>query len=326
MRRREFIVGLAGAAAWPGVARAQQTTIPLVGYLASEQLTDARREILTAFKRGLADAGYIEGRNVIIEYYSADGQNDRLPALARELVRRQVSLIEVAGTPAALAAKAATTTIPIVFNLGSDPVQVGLVASMNQPGGNITGITNIGVELTAKRLEVLHQVVPTTKSIGILTNRTNPIASALIVETQTAARALGINSLVVDASSQEEITAAFAKFADVRVGALLVSADTLFIAQVNQLVALAAYTKIPASYEFRLFPAAGGLMSLGPNLLVTERQSGVYAGRILKGEKPADLPVQQATKFELIINMKTAKSLGLTIPETVLAIANEIIE
>jgi putative ABC transport system substrate-binding protein len=325
MKRRTFIAGLGSTVAWPLVARGQQAAIPVVAYLAAEGLTDARREIFSAFKSGLADTGYIEGRNVVVEYHSADGQNDRLNALARELVQRQVSLIEAAGTRAALAARAATVKIPIVFNLGSDPVQVGLVASIRHPGGNITGVTNIGAELTVKRLEMLHQVVPTAKAIGILANPANP-SNTPITDVQNGARELGIALVMVNASSPEEITAGFARLADERIGALLVNADTFYMAQVNQLVALAAYTKIPASYEFRLFPKAGGLMSLGANLLATERQSGVYAGRVLKGETPADLPVQQPAKLEMVLNLKTAKNLGITFPITLLGRADEVIE
>jgi len=326
MRRREFIAGLGGAAAWPLAARAQELQVPVIGYLAAEPFTDTQRDSVAAFKRGLADSGYIDGRNVAIELHSADSQNDRLPMLARELVRRQVSLIKVDGTPAALAAKAATTTIPIVFNLGSDPVQFGLVASISRPGGNITGITSIGGELIAKRLEMLHQMVPAAKSIAILANPSNPISNALIAEAQTAARTLGIDLSVVNARSQDEITSAFAILTDQRVGALLVNLDTLYISQMNQLVALAAYTRIPASYAFRFFSVAGGLMSFGPNVPDTERQSGVYAGRILKGEKPANLPVQQPARFEMVINLKTARALGLTVPASILARVDEVIE
>ena len=326
MRRREFIAGLGGAAAWPVAARAQQARMPVIGYLVPEPFTDTWRDTIAAFKRGLADTGNIDGRNVTIELHSANSQNDRLPILARELVGHQVSLIKVEGTPAALAAKAATTTIPIVFNLGADPVQLGLVASMSRPGGNITGITSIGGELTAKRLEMLHQAVPPAKTIAMLANPSNPMTDVLIAEAQTAARALGIDLLVVNARSQDEITSALTILTNQRIGALLVNVDTLYIAQKNQLVALAAYTKIPASYPFRFFPAAGGLMSFGPSVADITRQSGVYAGRILNGEHPANLPVQQPTKFEMVVNLKTAKALGLAVPQSILLRADEVIE
>jgi len=326
MRRREFIAGLSGTAAWPLAARAQQV-MPVIGYLTPEPNTGTGRDAVAAFKRGLAEAGYVDGRNVAIEVHSAESQNDRLPTLARELVRRQVSLIKVDGTPAALAAKAATATIPIVFNTAGDPVQLGLVASLNRPGGNITGITSVGGALIAKRLEMLHQVVPAAKSIAMLANPSNPLNQRpQAAEAQTAARALGIDLSVVNAGSQDEITSAFAILAERRVGALLVTAETLYISQMNQLVALAAYTRIPTSYAFRFFTVAGGLMSFGPDFLDATRQSGVYAGRMLKGEKPADLPVQQPAKFEMVINLKTAKALGIDVPTGILARADEVIE
>jgi putative ABC transport system substrate-binding protein len=326
MRRREFIAGLGGAAEWPMVARAQQPKVPVVGYLISEPFTDTWRDIIAAFKRGLADAGYIDGRNLTIELHSADSRNDRLPTLARELVRRQVSLIKADGVPAALAAKAETATIPIVFNSGGDPVQLGLVASMNRPGGNITGITSIGGELVAKRLELLHQTVPAAKSIAMLANPSNPMSNGLIAEAKTAAHALGIDLSVFNARSQDEITSAFTIIINQRVGAILVSADTFYISQMNELVALAARHRIPTSYNGREFVQAGGLLSYSANFGDAYRLAGNYAGRILKGERPGDLPVQQATKVLLSLNLKTAKALGLTIPETLLATADEVIQ
>jgi putative tryptophan/tyrosine transport system substrate-binding protein len=326
MRRREFVAGLGSAAAWPVVARAQQQTVPVVGYLIPEPFTDTWRDTIAAFKRGLADAGYIDGRNVTIELHSADSQNDRLPTLARELVRRQVSLIKADGVPAAIAAKTATATIPIVFNSGGDPVQLGLVASMNRPGGNITGITSLGGGLIAKRLEMLHQTLPAAKSIAMLANPSNPMTNGLIAEAQTAVRALGIDLSVVNARSQEEITSAFTILINQRVSALLVSADTFYISQMNQLVALAARHRIPTSYNGREFVQAGGLMSYSANFGDSYRLAGNYAGRILKGERPGDLPVQQSTKVLLSLNLKTAKALGLTIPETLLATADEVIQ
>jgi putative tryptophan/tyrosine transport system substrate-binding protein len=284
------------------------------------------RPILAAFNRGLAAAAYVDGRNVEFEYRWAESQIDRLPALAAELVHRQVDLIVTVGTPATLAAKAATRTIPVLFFLGGDPVQIGLVASMARPGGNVTGISNLASGLTAKRLELLRQIVPDATSIAMLANSANPVTESLVTEGEAAARALAINLLVVNANSEDEITTAFESLGKRRAGALLVNADSLYITRASQLVALAAHYGIPASYEFRLFPAAGGLLSYGTNLLEAHRQLGIYAARILKGEKPADLPVQFPTKFELVINLKTAKALGLTIPETLLATADEVIQ
>jgi putative tryptophan/tyrosine transport system substrate-binding protein len=326
MKRRAFVAGLGSAAAWPLAGRAQQPALPVIGYLVPEPFTDTWRDTIAAFKRGLADTGYVDGRNVTIELHSANSQNDRLPILARELVRQQVSLIKTEGTPAALAAKAATTTIPIVFNVAANPVQLGLVASISRPGGNITGITSIGGELIAKRLEMLHQAVPSAKTIAMLANPSNPMTDDLIAEAQTAARALGIDLVVANASSQDEITSAFTILTNQRIGALLVNVDTLYIAQMNQLVTLAAYTNIPTSYPFRFFPAAGGLMSFGPSVSDITRKGGVYAGRILNGEHPANLPVQQPTKFEMVINLKTAKTLGLAVPQSILLRADEVIE
>jgi putative tryptophan/tyrosine transport system substrate-binding protein len=327
MRRRDFIVALGGAAGWPVVARAQQAALPVVGYLNSASL-DAFRELVAGFHRGLDDTGYVEGRNLAIEYRWAQNQNDRLPEFAADLVRRQVAVIVAHGsTPAALAAKAATTTIPIVFLNASDPVEIGLVASLARPGGNITGILNLGGGLIAKRLELLHELVPTATSIAVLVNPTNPrIAEATLTEGRTAARTLGVDLLVLNAGSRNEIEAAFASLVERRAGALLVAADSLFNTQTDQVVALAARYAVPTSYEIRPYVAAGGLMSYGPDTVDSSRQLGVYTGRILKGEKPADLPVQQPTKFEMVINLKTAKALGIDVPTSILLRANAVIE
>jgi putative tryptophan/tyrosine transport system substrate-binding protein len=326
MRRREFIAGLGSAAVWPMAAGAQQRTMPVIGYLASESLNDQYRAILAAFNRGLADAGYVDGRNVAFEYRWAESDIDRLPALALELVQRRVDLIVTVGTPATFAAKAATTTIPILFFQGADPVKIGLVASLARPGGNVTGIANLASGLTAKRIQLLHQLVPTATSIAMLANVANVVTPALVAEGQVAARALGINLLIINARSQDEIGAAFTAIVEQRAGALLINADSLFITQVGQLVALTAQNGIPASHEFRLFPAAGGLMSYGTDLLDAHRQLGLYASRILKGDKPADLPVQQPVKFEMVLNLKTAKALGLIISDLLLTTADEVIQ
>jgi putative tryptophan/tyrosine transport system substrate-binding protein len=326
MRRREFIAGLGGTAAWAMVARAQQPAAPVIGFLYSESLDDVTRDIVAAFQQGLADVGYIDGRNVVFEYRLANSHNDQLPALALELVRRPVDLIYAIGTPAALAAKAVTTTIPIVFFNASDPVRIGLVASLSRPGRNITGISNLGTGLTAKRLQMLHEVVPATMSMAMLVNPANPVTNSAVNEAQNAAQAIGVNLLVVNARSQDEIAAAFSGLFEQRVSALLVSAESLFITQIDKIIALAARYRIPASYEFRVFTIAGGLMSYGTDLRDAHRQAGVYAGRILKGEKPVDLPVAQAAKFQLVLNLKTAKALGIDLPTSILLRADEVIE
>jgi len=322
MKRREFIAGLGGAASWSFGASAQRALLK-IGYLYSET-QDSARELVGAFQQGLRDMGYVDGRNVTFEYRWGDSHNDRLPALALELVRREVAMIITIGTPATLAAKGATATVPILFFNGADPVRTGLVASLARPGGNVTGITNLAGGLTAKRLELLHALVPATTSIALLRNPDNNQGS--VTEAQTAARTLGIHLLVVNARSGDEIAAAFQSPVVQQAGALLVAADPFYLTQIDQLVALAARHRIPASYEFRLFAAAGGLMSYGTDLLNAHRQIGFYAGRILKGEKPADLPVQQVTKVELVINMKTAKALGIAFPLTLLGRADEVIE
>jgi len=326
--RRKFIAGVGGTAfAWPLAARAQQPAMPVIGFLHLTSL-ETNRENLAAFYRGLDDTGYIEGRNVAIEYRWAQGQNDRLPTLVAELVRDQVSVVVILeSTTGALAAKAATQTIPIVFMQGADPVQIGLVSSLNQPDGNLTGIDLFLIEVAAKRLEMLHELVPAAASIAYLGNPTNPIfAETETRAVQVAARNLGVRLLAVNASRSSEIEPAFADLVQQRADALLVSGDGFLGSHYDQLVALAARYAVPAIYGWREVAAAGGLMSYGTDFLAAWRQAGVYTGRILKGERPADLPVQRVTKIELIVNLKTAKALGLTFPLSLLGRADEVIE
>jgi putative ABC transport system substrate-binding protein len=325
VKRREFFAGLAGAAAWPLVARAQQPpAMPVIGFLNSAS-PGGYATNLAGFRQGLKEAGYVEGQNVAIEYRWADGQYDRLPAMAAELVRRQVAVI-VANSPGNLAAKVATTTIPIVFTTASDPVQIGLVASLARPGGNVTGAIQFGVEVTPKQLELARELVPTATVIAVLVNPTNPNAEPVLRELKAAARILGVQLHVLHASAEREFDTVFASLGQPRAGALVIGPDPLFIAQSEQLAASALRHAVPAISSIRDFVAAGGLMSYGGSNPDMYRIAGVYAGRILKGDKPADLPVQQTTKVELVINMKTAKALGLTIPETLLATADEVIQ
>jgi len=326
MRRREFIAGL-GAAAWPFAARAQQPAIPVIGYL-SDGSRETRRDYLAPFLRGLAEIGYVEGRDVTIEYRWAEDRNDRLPDLAADLVRRQVAVIATPnGTAAALAAKAATQSIPVVFLVGADPVQVGLVGSLNRPGGNLTGVASLSGELGAKRLELLHEAVPAATLIAYLTNPTNPFyANAEARSVQAAAGPLGVRLLTLNASEPGEIESSYRSLIQRQAGALLVSSDLFFSSALDQILALAARHRVPTMFTRREMVAAGGLMSYGLDLAEIVRQVGVYTGRILKGEKPADLPVHQSVKVVLVINLKAAKSLGLTIPLTVLAVADEVIE
>jgi putative ABC transport system substrate-binding protein len=328
VRRREFITLLgSAAAAWPLAARAQQQAMPVIGILNTDApVTDTSS--MRAFHQGLSQSGFVEGRNVAIEYRWAESQVDRLPALAADLVRRQVTVIVTPGnTAAALAAKAATATIPIVFALGLDPVAAGLVASLNRPGGNVTGVTSLNLELGPKLLEVLHELVPRATIMALLVNPTNQNVESQLSNMQAAARTLGLPPLhVLQASTERDFDRAFAALVQLRAGGLVISSSTLYNARSEQLAALAIRHAVPTISPYREFAAAGGLMSYGGNTLDQQRLAGNYTGRILKGEKPADLPVQQATRVELIINMKTAKALGLTFPLTLLGRADEVIE
>jgi putative tryptophan/tyrosine transport system substrate-binding protein len=327
MRRRDFIAGLGSAAAWPMVLRAQQSAVPVIGHLNSESLETWVREWFAAFHRGLNEAGFVEGRNVIIDYRWAEGRNDRLAELAADLVRRQVSVIAASGTPATVAAKAATKVIPTVFLVGSDPVLSGLVASLNRPGGQLTGVAILNTEIITKRLELLLELVPSTTVIAFLVNPTNSVfTEAELTEIQPAARVRGVRLLVLNASSASELEAAFATLTEQRAGGLLVSGDNYFQSRRDQLLALSARHGVPTIYVYHEFSAIGGLISYGPNVSDAFRLEGTYVGRILKGEKPADLPVQESTKIELVINMKTAKALGLTVPQSILLRADEVIE
>jgi len=325
VRRRQFIAGLGSAAAWPVVVRAQRPGMPVIGFLSPQSADDDYKNYIIPFLQGLKETGYVDGQNVAIEYRWAENQFDRLPVLAAELVHRRVALIVAAGTPAALPAKAATTTIPIVFSVGTDPVALGLVASLSRPGSNVTGITNLVGELSAKQMQLLHELVPNAP-FGILADPAFPATPAMIADLQGAARSLGRQLIVENARTDSDLETAFASFSRQHVGAVLVSTGTFFARRTEQLAALAAHHALPTIYPFREYVLAGGLMSYGASLGYTYRQAGIYTGRILKGEKPADLPVQQATKIDLIINLKTAKALGLTIPETLLATADEVIQ
>jgi putative ABC transport system substrate-binding protein len=326
MRRRDFITFLGGAAAaLPRAARAQEP-IPMIGFLDSGSAA-AFMDRVVAFRRGLTETGYVEGQNVTIEYAWADGQYDRLPALATDLVHRQVAVIAATGSPNSVqAAIAATATIPIVFANGGDPVKLGLVRSLNRPSGNATGVSFFLSELGPKRLELLREILPAAAVIGYLVNPTNPVTESDMKELQAAAGTIGQRIRIVNASSERDLDAAFATLVQERVNALLVNNDTFFSSRHNQIVALAAHGALPAIYYLRDFVAAGGLVSYGANVLDGYRQVGIYIGRILRGEKPAALPVVQPTKFELVINLKTAKALGLTVPPNLLAIADEVIE
>jgi ABC-type uncharacterized transport system substrate-binding protein len=326
IERRKFLATLGSAAAWPLAARAQQAAIPVIGFLGGGSPdTDANR--VRAFRQGLSEGGYVEGKNVAIEYRWAEGQYDRFPALAAELVRRQVDVIAAfGGTASALPAKAATSSIPIVFSVAVDPVEFGLVDSLNRPGANITGVTLLSVVLGPKLLELLHELVPTATVMALLVNPTSPLAETLIGDAQAAARTLGLKLHILHASSEHDFDSVFASLVQLRAGALVIGADAFFTNHSEQLAALAFRHAMPAIYPVREFAAAGGLMSYGPSIADSWRLMGIYTGRILNGEKPADLPVQQVTKVELIINLKIAKALGLTFPLTLLGRADEVIE
>jgi putative ABC transport system substrate-binding protein len=328
MRRREFIAGLGGAVAWPLGARAQQPALPVIGLLNSSS-PDLSADRLRIFREGLSESGYVEGRNVAIEYRFAQDDFDRLPELAADLVRRRVAVIAAPGSVvAAYAAKAATATIPIVFQTGVDPVEAGLVASLNRPGGNLTGVTTLGVEVGPKRLELLHELVPTASIVALLINPANP-AQRVDSETrgmQAAARILGLQLHILRASAERDFEAVFANLAQLGAGGLVIGGDPFLISRGRQLAALALRYAVPTIFQYREFVADGGLMSYGGNLTDATHLVGVYTGRILKGEKPGDLPVQQGTKVVLTINMKTAKALGLAVPITLLGRADEVIE
>jgi putative tryptophan/tyrosine transport system substrate-binding protein len=311
---------------WPLAAGAQQAVMPVVGYLSSTS-PDQGQSRAAAFRRGLQESGYVVGQNVAIEYRWAEQQIDRLPAMAADLVKRHVAVIATGTTPAVLAAQAATTTIPIVFEMGSDPIRLGLVASLNRPGGNVTGVTNLIVEVTPKRLELLHELLPTVKVIALLVNSADRnLALAQAREVLSAARNRGLELHVLNAGNENEFDAVFADIKRLRVGGLVIGAGAVFTGGVNKLAALTIRHAVPAIYLYRDFAAAGGLMSYGSDVLDSYRLAGVYAGRVLKGENPAELPVVQATKFALFINLKTAKALGLTVPLSLLGRADEVIE
>ena len=325
--RREFITLLGGATAWPFAARAQQSAMPVLGFL-SNASPDLYSDRLRTFRRGLKEAGYVEGQNVEIDYRWAEGHNDRLPALAAGLVHRQVTVIAAAGgTPSALAAKAATATIPIVFGVAVDPVEVGLVASLSRPGGNLTGVTNLNAEVGPKRLELMHELLAAATSFGVLVDPTSPtLAEAFSRDLQAAARALGVQIHVVHASMESDLDTVFANLVQLRASGLIIGPGSFFAGRGKQLGALSLRHAMPTVFQYREFVAAGGLMSYGSDETEYYRLVGIYVGRILKGEKPGDLPVQQATKVELIVNLKTAKALGITFPLPLLGRADEVIE
>ena len=326
MKRRQFIAGLGTAAAWPVVARAQQAAMPVIGYLGAQSADDDYTNVTVPFFQGLKDTGYVEGLNVQVQYRWSENQPDRLPVLAADLVRRRVAVIVTSGTPATLAAKSATATIPIVFTTGGDPIALGLVASLNRPGANVTGIANLAVELEPKQLQLLRDLIPNAVVVGVLADPAFPLTPTLIPSLQAAARALRLQLIVVNARADSDLETAFANFSQQHVGAVLVGASTFYNRRTEQLAAPAIHHRLPTMFPYREFTLAGGLMSYGSTIGYLYRQAGIYTGRILKGEKPADLPVQQLTKIDLVINLKTAKALGLTIPETLLATADEVIQ
>jgi putative ABC transport system substrate-binding protein len=323
--RREFLVGLCTALGWPHIARAQQKAMPVIGFLGMTS-PGPMAQFVAAFRQGLGETGYVEEQNVAIEYRWAEGSYDRLPALAADLVGRKVDVIATSGgAPAARAAKNASSTIPIVF-IASDPVELGLIASLARPGGNLTGVSTMFAELTAKRLELVSELVPEARVIALLVNPGNENAERIMADVREAARAKGLQLHVLKASGESEIDIAFAALAQLHAGTLVVANDAFFLTRRDQLVALAARDAVPTIYDSREYAASGGLISYAASLTASYRQLGIYAGRILNGAKPADLPVQQPTRFELVINLKTAKALGLTVPQTLLARADEVIE
>jgi putative ABC transport system substrate-binding protein len=325
MKRRQFITLLGGAAAWPLAARAQQRGMPLIGYVRSESFDDTAQRMIAGFREGLKETGYIEGQNVAIKFRTAEGRLDRLPALVADLVAHPVAVI-VGNGPAVKAAKTATAMVPIVFAYGGDPVKDGLVASFNRPGGNVTGVTFLGGLVGGRRVQLLHDLVPQAGVIALLIDANNITSAVELSELEGAVRAIGLNSVVRKVASELEIDAAFVTFTQQRAGALVVGNSPFFTNQIKRIVALAAQNALPASYQQREFAEVGGLMSYGSSLSDAYHQAGIYTGRILEGAKPADLPVVRTTKFELVINLKTAKALGLTIPPNVLALADEAIE
>ena len=326
LRRRDFITLVGGAAAaWPLAARAQQPAMPIIGFLNRASL-ETSEEGVRAFRQGLSDAGFVEGRNVAIEFRWAHGQNDRLSGLAADLVRHGVAVIAAISDSSAVAAKAATATIPIVFTGGNDPVRLGLVASLNRPGGNLTGVTNLNIELGQKRVQLLHELLPKSIVVALLVNPTNAVAEIQSKDLQAAARTLGLQLRIANASAERDFDATFATLSQEQVRGLVIGTDGFLVSQSEQLAALTVRYALPTIFQYRAFVTTGGLMSYGGSVTDSYRLSGVYTGRILKGEKPADLPVQQATKVELIINLKTARTLGITFPITLLGRADEVIE
>ena len=326
MRRREFITLVGGATVWPLAVRAQQPAMPVVGFLNVES-PEGYQPMAAAFRRGLQESGYVEGQNVAIEYRWADGHSERLPALAADLVQKQVTVIAATSTPAAIAAKTATTTVPIVFETASDPVRLGLVASLSRPGGNVTGVTQTNVEVAPKRLEVMHELLPNASVLGLLINPADPsLAEPQLKDFQAAAHTLGVELHILNVRTDGELERAFADLSQLHVGGLVISTDPFFSSRPQQLASLTARYAMPAISKGREFAAAGGLLSYGADNLDTYRLAGVYTGRVLKGERPADLPVQEATKVELYINLKTAKALGVTVPLPMSGRADEVFE
>jgi ABC-type uncharacterized transport system substrate-binding protein len=325
MRRREFIAALGGAVAWPLAARGQQPAMPVIGFVNGGSPEGYRRS-LSSFFNGLSEIGYVEGRSVAIEYRWAEGQYDRIPAFVADLVHRRVNVIAATSTPAALAAKKAANTIPVVFTTAGDPVQLGLVGSLSRPDSNLTGATTMAVEVAPKRLELMHEVMPKATSMALLVNPANPMVETVLRDSQAAAATFGLKLHILHASNEQDLAPVFATMAQARAEALVIGIDNVFTNRSKEIAGLAARHRMPAIYQYPEFTAAGGLMSFGGNSTETWRLAGIYAGRILKGETPANLPVQQVTKVELIINLKTAKALGLEIPPSLLARADEVIE